>query len=76
MGAQYREGCRAKSSADMISKFEGALQELDETDYWLDLLIEITVNNQECITRLLQETNELIAILTASVKTIKNRPKK
>jgi four helix bundle protein len=40
VGAQYREGQRAKSDADFISKAEGALQELDETGYWLELLTE------------------------------------
>ncbi|MBV6396262.1 MAG: hypothetical protein HFACDABA_01860 [Anaerolineales bacterium] len=39
VGAQYREGHRAKSDADVINKFEGVLQELDETDYWLGLLV-------------------------------------
>ena len=34
IGAQYREAQRAKSDADFISKIEGALQELDETQYW------------------------------------------
>ena len=38
VGAHYREACRAKSDADFISKIEGALQELDETLYWLELL--------------------------------------
>src|SRR5947207_14974361 len=38
--AQYREACRAKSDADFISKIEGVLQELDESDSWLELLIE------------------------------------
>lgn len=38
VGAQYREGCRAKSNPDFISKIEGALQELDETCYWLELI--------------------------------------
>jgi four helix bundle protein len=41
VGAHYREGSRAKSDADIINKFEGALQELDETAYcssfWLNL---------------------------------------
>ncbi|MFN3649822.1 MAG: four helix bundle protein [Armatimonadota bacterium] len=37
-GAQYREAFRAKSTADLISKMEGALQELEETHYWLELL--------------------------------------
>lgn len=48
VGAQYREvsprrhgdACRAKSPADFISKMEDSLQELDETGYWLELLIE------------------------------------
>ena len=33
VGAQYREGNRAKSDPDMVNKFEGVLQELDETDF-------------------------------------------
>ena len=37
VGAHYREAQRAKST-DFISKIEGALQELDETSYWLELL--------------------------------------
>lgn len=40
IGAHYREGHRAKSDADIINKFETALQELDETDYWLELLVK------------------------------------
>ena len=40
IGAQYREACRAKSPADFISKMESGLQELDETAYWLELLID------------------------------------
>src|SRR5688572_11296950 len=38
VGAHYREAYRAKSPADFITKMEGGLQELDETDYWLELL--------------------------------------
>src|ERR1051325_8724616 len=40
VGAHYREAQRAKSNADFISKIEGALQELDETTYWLELLAD------------------------------------
>src|SRR6266478_8432278 len=43
VGAQYREACRAKSNADFISKIEGALQELDETLYWLELIGEAEI---------------------------------
>ena len=38
VGAQYREATRAKSNLDFISKIEGALQELEESEYWLELL--------------------------------------
>src|SRR5215831_14480421 len=37
VGAQYREATRAKSNSDFISKIEGSLQELEETEYWLEL---------------------------------------
>src|SRR5437868_10185139 len=40
VGAQYREACRAKSNADFVSKMEGSLQELEESEYWLELLAE------------------------------------
>ena len=76
VGAHYREGCRAKSSADMVSKFEGALQELEETQYWLELLFELQESYKQTCTSLINESNELIAILTASVKTIKTGNKK
>jgi four helix bundle protein len=36
VGAHYREATQAKSDADFISKIEGALQELEESEYWLD----------------------------------------
>ena len=38
VGAHNREACRAKSNADFVSEIEGALQELDETAYWLELI--------------------------------------
>ena len=40
VGAQYREATRGKSTADFISKIEGSLQELEESEYSLKLLAE------------------------------------
>jgi four helix bundle protein len=73
VGAHYREGHRAKSDADVISKFEGLLQELDETDYWLDLLVKAGIVPAKTLEPLLKETNELIAIFVAIVTKIKKR---
>ncbi len=38
VGANYRAACRAKSTADMISKLSIVLEEADETLYWMELL--------------------------------------
>ncbi len=74
-GAHYREACRAKSDADFISKIEGALQELDETDYWIELLAEGKYVPAEKLSLLRSETNELIAILVTIVRKVKRRRK-
>jgi four helix bundle protein len=40
VGAQYSEACRSRSNSEFISKMTSSLQELDETAYWLELLVE------------------------------------
>jgi four helix bundle protein len=71
VGAHYREACRSRSVAEFISKMEGGLQELDETAYWLELLAEGSVVPPKRLINLQEETNELLAIFTASVRTAK-----
>ena len=73
VGANYREGHRAKSDADIVNKFESVLQELDETDYWLDLLVRSGILPAQKAETLIKETNELIAIFTTIVTKIKKR---
>ena len=73
VGAHYREADRGKSTPDFITKMEGGLQELDETAYWLELLVEGGFVRQEKVADLQKETDELIAIFVASVKTAKKR---
>ena len=75
IGAHYREGNRAKSDADFIHKMETALQELDETAYWLELIIEANIFNEAKVTPLIDETKQLNAILTTIVKKIKAKKK-
>ena len=76
VGAQYREACRAKSPADFINKMEGGLQELDETGYWLELLIDGKIISNDKLADLQKETDELTAIFVASVKTAKQNKAK
>ena len=75
-GAHYSEAVRARSTAEFISKLEVGLQELEETLYWLELLLESNIVGENRINPLLSETNELIAMFTSSVKTAKRRIKK
>jgi four helix bundle protein len=51
---------------------EGGLQELEETIYWLELLMESQTSGHEEIQDLIQEANELMAVLVSSVKTVKS----
>jgi len=75
VGAHYREACRGKSNADFINKMEGGLQELDETAYWLELLVESGIVKETRIKPLMQETNELIAIFVTIVNKMKDKQK-
>ncbi len=76
VGANYRAACRARSRADFASKACIAIEEADETMYWLDLLLEAGLAPKERLSTLMTEANELIAILTASVKTARANLKK
>ncbi|MEM7761614.1 MAG: four helix bundle protein [Cyanobacteria bacterium P01_A01_bin.40] len=73
VGAHYREAYRSRSDAEFISKIEVALQELEETVYWFELLIESNLVSENKLKNLLQEASELTAIFITSVKKVKQR---
>jgi four helix bundle protein len=73
VGAHYREAQRAKSNPDFISKIEGALQELDETTYWLELLAESGLVIERRLAPLYQEAEELLSILVTIAKRVKSK---
>ena len=76
VGAQYREACRAKSPADFVNMMGGALKELDETAYWLELLGEGEIVSVAKLADLQKETNELVAIFVSSINTSKRNNSK
>src|SRR5262245_39192801 len=67
VGAQYREANRAKSNAEFISKIEGLLQELEETEYWLELLGESGFFLKDGLAAVGKETGELKGIFVSIV---------
>ena len=71
VGAHYREAWRARSTAEFISKIEGGLQELEETTYWLELLVDSEVIPPARLADLRKEADELTAILASSAMTAK-----
>lgn len=73
VGAHLHEAKRSRSNAEMISKVEGGLQELEETLYWLLLLGESGTMNPARLEALRNEADELAAILVSSVKRLKSR---
>jgi four helix bundle protein len=71
VGANYREAMRARSRAEFSSKMGIALQELEESRYWMELLIEAEIIKAARLNLLMKETTELTAIFTASINTTK-----
>ncbi len=72
VGADYREAYRARSKPEFISKLGDCLKELDETGYWLELLVDGGVVPPAKMSALLDETNQLIAIFTTISKNAKS----
>lgn len=76
VGAHYREGTRSRSNAEFVSKLEGALQELEESRYWMELLEAERLVPEAALTPLIREADELAAMRVASVRTVKERERR
>lgn len=71
VGANYRASQRAKSNADFINKLKIVEEEIDESNFFLDLLQEVSKiqkTNTIIFEPLLKESKELLAIVIASIK--------
>ena len=73
VGANYRAACRAKSNADFINKLKIVEEEANESMYFLELLLEVSNKEHEELNRLHKEANELLSIVVASIKPMRNR---
>ena len=74
--AGYRAACRAKSTADFISKMGTVEEELDETMFWLEFTVGLSEEWRHPVVPLWKEGDELLAIVVSSiVKTKKNNLK-
>lgn len=75
IGANLEEAKPAQSRKDLIAKFSIALKKARETSYWLRLLIATSLGPKAMIEPVLVEADELVAILTTSVRRLKESKK-
>ena len=73
VGANYRAASRAKSTADIRPNLAIVEEETDETIYWLELLIQAEIFPEKRIHGLMLEANEILAMIVASIKTIRHK---
>jgi len=73
VGANYRAACRAKSTADFISKMGIVEEEADESIFWMELLIDSKLLAEERLFDLMKESGEIVSIIVSSIKTARRR---
>ncbi len=71
--SNYRAACLAQSKASFVSKLSIVIEEVDETDFWLEFVVDEGLLPESKVAALLDEARELTAIFVAARKTAKNR---
>ena len=71
IGANYREAYRERSKPEFIAKCGDCLKELEETAYWLELLVDAGIVSARKLAPLRQEIDELTAIFVTIIKRAK-----
>ena len=69
VAANYRAACRGRSKAEFSAKLGTVVEEADESALWLELIIEDGILEESLVKSLLDEANEIVAIMAASRKT-------
>jgi len=72
VAANYRATCIAQSKASFIAKISIVIEEVDESAFWLEFVIDEDLLPKEKTALLLKEAQELTAIFIASQKTASN----
>lgn len=72
VGANYRSACRARSTAKFVAKLGIVEEEADESEYWMELLIEGGILKREALGDLHTEAGEIVAMVVASIRTARD----
>lgn len=76
VGANYRAACRARSKADFISKLGIVEEEVDESAFWLEIIIESGIIDKKLVESLYSEADEITAMIVTSIKSAKKNKDK
>lgn len=73
VAANYRAVCRAKSTADFINKLKIVEEEADESQFFLEFILEINENPDLIpeMNRLIKIADEILTIVVSSIKASK-----
>ena len=72
-GANYRAACLGKSDKDFLNKLKMVEEELDETLYWLEIIVESGIVKANLLDDLIIENKELFKIIVSSITTMKKK---
>ncbi len=74
-GANYRAACKARSKNEFFSKICIVVEEIDESEYWLEVIKDADLSNDEKeLERLLIEASEINKVMTkAKTTTFSNK---
>ena len=75
VGANYRAACRARSRREFLAKLGIVEEEADETQFWLDLVIDRGLADTDRAKRLREEARQLVAIVVSSIRTARRTPR-
>ena len=76
VAANYRAACRARSRAEFAAKIGIVVEEADESQLWIELIMDSDLLPPQRCAPLLAEANELVAIMIATQKSLVISPRK
>lgn len=73
VAANYRAACRARSDAELYSKISIVVEEADETQFWLEILLESNIYTDSAVHSLRTEAEEIVKIMNATKHKLKRK---
>jgi len=73
VAANYRASCRARSRAEFAARIGVVTEEADESGFWLEMLVDAEIVRAALLNDILQESRELTAIFTATLRSVRKR---